>query len=281
MSIKAKIEMCLSDKMFLYYIYYKKMNTILNLKSPKTFSEKIQWIKLYGNLERFSDLVDKYSVRKFVEEKIGSEYLIKIYGIYDNFEEIDFEKLPNNFVIKDTHGSGSNFICRDKEKLDMDELREVVNQWFSKNFYTMTRERQYKNCEHRLLVEELLEDSNGRLNDYKFFCLGGKVRIIEVDIDRFGSLKRDYYDVKWNKMELKKGVDNSNFIIDKPKHLEKMIKMAEKLADGIELLRGDFYYVDNTIYFGELTFTPASGLTKFVPATEDLRLASYVDLKKY
>lgn len=281
MGIRSKIEKLMSDKMFIHYIYYKKVGKFLNLKNPKSFSEKIQWIKLNGNLESVSSLVDKYLVREFIKEKIGEEHLIKIYGVYNNLEEIDFENLPNKFVIKDTHGSGSNFICKDKKNIDKIKLKETVDKWFLKNFYTMTRERQYKNCDHKLIVEEYLEDSNGELHDYKFFCLGGKVRVIEVDIDRFGDLKRDYYDTNWNKLNLKKGANNSNIKLDRPKDLKKMIQYAEKLSKGIELLRVDFYYINDNIYFGELTFTPASGLTPFEPDAEDLRLASYIDLNKY
>lgn len=281
MKIKKQIKKILSDKIVIKYQYYKTFGKIANLKNPQTFSEKIQWIKLNGNLEKVSNLVDKYLVRDFVKNKIGEEHLIKLYGVYDNIEEIDFKNLPNRFVIKDTHGCGSNFICKDKKNLDKVKLKKITDDWFSKNFYTETRERQYKNCDHKLIIEEYLEDRNGELNDYKFFCLGGKVRVIEVDIDRFGDLKRDYYDINWNKINLRKAANNSDIKLDKPKDLKKMVDYAEKLSEGIELLRVDFYYVDDNIFFGELTFTPASGLTPFEPELEDLKLASYVDLNKY
>lgn len=281
MKIKQYIKRSLSDEFIIKYQYFRKFKKKLDLKNPKTFSEKIQWIKIKGNLEKVSELVDKYEVRNYVKSKIGEEYLTKVYGVYEKVEDIDFKKLPNRFVLKNTNGSGDNYICKDKNKINIVELKQILNSWLNSDFYNIYREPQYKNCNNRILIEEYLEDNTGNLNDYKFFCLGGKVRLIQVDIDRFVNIKRDFYDCDWNKLSIKKGADNSDFITEKPFKLETMIKLAERLSDGIELLRVDFYYVNNKIYFGEMTFTPANGMTPFIPESEDLRLANYIDLNKY
>lgn len=282
MKIKKYIKKILSDKVIIKYHYRKKFGRSLNIKEPKTFSEKIQWIKIYGNLEKVTKLIDKYEVRNYIKNKIGEKYLNKIYGIYTNVEEIDFDTLPNKFVLKNTNGSGYNYICKDKSKIDITKLKNILNSWLKSDFYQTTREIQYKNCVNRIIIEEYMEDKNGKLNDYKFFCLGGKVRIIQVDIDRFKNAKRNFYDCDWNLLNLKsKGMENYNNTVNKPEKLDEMICLAEKLAENIELLRVDFYYVDDNIYFGELTFTPANGMKPFLPEEEDLKLASYVDLSKY
>lgn len=282
MKIKKYIKKILSDKFIIKYHYRKKFGRSLNIKEPKTFSEKIQWIKIYGNLDKVTKLIDKYEVRNYIGNKIGEKYLNKIYGIYTNVEEIDFDILPNKFVLKNTNGSGYNYICKDKSKVDITELRNILNSWLKSDFYQTTREIQYKNCVNRIIIEEYMEDKNGKLNDYKFFCLGGKVRIIQVDIDRFENAKRNFYDCDWNLLNLRsQGMENYNDTVNKPEKLDEMICLAEKLAENIELLRVDFYYVDDNIYFGELTFTPANGMKPFLPEEEDLKLASYVDLSKY
>lgn len=281
MSIKKIMKNILSDEQVIRLGYFKRFKKRLNIKDPQTFSEKIQWIKLYGNLERFTKLVDKYEVRNYIAKSIGDEYLIKLYGVYEDAKDINFDSLPNRFVIKATNGCGNNFICKDKSKINIDEIRTILQKWIAEDYYSITKEKQYKGCNNKLIIEEYLEDENGKLNDYKFFCLGGKVRVIEVDMNRGEDITRDFYDCDWNKLDLKKGVKNSSIIVDKPEKLKEMIKLAEKLASDIQLLRVDFYFVDGRIYFGELTFTPANGFTAFQPAEYDLRLAGYVDLNQY
>ena len=266
MSIKKIMKNILSDEQVIRLGYFKRFKKRLNIKDPQTFSEKIQWIKLYGNLERFTKLVDKYEVRNYIAKSIGDEYLIKLYGVYEDAKDINFDSLPNRFVIKATNGCGNNFICKDKSKINIDEIRTILQKWIAEDYYSITKEKQYKGCNNKLIIEEYLEDENGKLNDYKFFCLGGKVRVIEVDMNRGEDITRDFYDCDWNKLDLKKGVKNSSIIVDKPEKLKEMIKLAEKLASDIQLLRVDFYFVDGRMYFGELTFTPANGFTACQPA---------------
>lgn len=195
--MKSIIKKFVPDRYMIEYMYYLTFNERPNLKNPKTFSEKINWIKIYGKLERFSNLVDKYEVRNYIKNTIGEQYLIGLIGIYDNPKDICFDKLPNRFVIKSTNGSGNNLICKDKNKLDVKETKDILSNWINCNFYKETREKQYKKCKPRIIIEEYIEDSSGQLKDYKFFCLGGKVRVIEVDIDRFGDARRDFYDCNW------------------------------------------------------------------------------------
>ena len=271
----------INDNLIITIQYLKIFKKLPNTKNPKSFSEKIHIIKKSNWLEDKSVYVDKYLVRNYIENKIGKEYLIKLYGVYKNVEEIDFNKLPNKFVLKLNNGSGCNLIVKDKKNLMINETKQILNEWLKSNFYMVNREKQYKNVEQLIICEEYLQDLSGELMDYKFFCLGGKVRVIQVDIGRFSNIKRDFYDIYWNKLNLKKGVENSDIILEKPEKLEEMIKLSEKLSKDVELLRVDFYYVNNKIYFGELTFTPANGMTPFEPKEKDFELASYINVKKY
>lgn len=270
-----------SDNLVITLDYIRNFKRFPNTKNPKSFSEKIYIIKKSDWLENKSRYVDKFLVREYIESELGKEYLTKLYGVYKSAEEIDFNKLPNRFVLKLNNGSGRNLIVKDKSILDIVQTKQMLSEWLKSNFYMKNREKQYKNVNQFIICEEYLEDSSGELRDYKFFCLGGKVRVIEVDIGRFTNIKRDFYDIYWNKLNLKKGVENSNIILKKPPKLEEMIKLAEKLSKDIELLRVDFYYVDDKIYFGELTFTPANGMTPFEPREKDIELASYVNLDEY
>lgn len=280
--IYRKIIDNMNDEIIITYHYIKKFKKLPNKKDPKSFSDKIHRIKISNWLLDKSDFVDKYKVREYIKEKIGVEYLTKLYGVYKNIEDINFENLPHSFVLKLNNGSGFNLIVKDKSKINEKEVKDKLKMWLKSDFYKYTREKQYKNVEQVIVCEEYLDDGTGTLKDYKFFVLGGKVRIIQVDIDRFGEQKRNFYDTNWNLTEIRSmGMKNSNEIIEKPERLEEMIVLAEKLAKGIELLRVDFYYVEGKIYFGELTFTPADGMKPFIPESADLKLASYVDLSKY
>lgn len=269
-----------SDNFAITIDYVRNFKRIPNTKKPLSFSEKIYVIKKSDWLEKKSSYVDKYLVRDFIKKEIGKEYLTKLYGVYKNEDSIDFEKLPQSFVLKLNNGSRCNLIVKDKSKLDIDDTKKILRKWLESDFYKGTKEKQYKNIDQLIICEEYLEDESGGLMDYKFFCLGGKVRVIQVDIGRFIDIKRDFYDVNWNKLDLRKGADNSNIMLKKPKKLEEMINLAERLSKDVELLRVDFYYVKDKIYFGELTFTPANGNTPFEPKEKDLELASYVNINK-
>ncbi|MDY3959626.1 ATP-grasp fold amidoligase family protein [Romboutsia timonensis] len=279
--VYRKITGILPFKFVIYMDYLIKQKKILNLKNPKSFSEKIQWIKIYGKLEKYSYLVDKYEVRSYVTTKIGKEYLNNLYGIYEDVNQIDFEKLPNKFVLKLNNGSGYNLICKDKSSIDIVKVKNDLEKWIKVDFYKEHKEIQYKNVKSKILCEEYLEDETGDLKDYKIFCFNGKAEIIQVDTNRFSNHIQNMYDTNWNKLNLSFGYNSGNIIDKKPAKLNEILILAEKLSEDMPFARIDFYYVDNKIYFGEITLTPQNGLVSFSPESEDDRIANMINLEKY
>ena len=276
-----KILGILNDTQVMKIQYFRTFRCLPNEKKPKTFCEKIHFIKISSWLESKSQYVDKYRVRQFIKDKIGEEYLIKLLGVYNRVEDIEFNKLPNSFVLKLNNGSGYNLIVKDKSKINIDEVEILLNKWLKSNFYKLTREKQYKNVEQVLICEEYLEDSSGELKDYKFFCFDGKFKFVQVDTGRFSRHIQNFYDEKWNKLDFTYVKKKNNFIDEKPKRYEEMILLAEKLASEFPFVRVDFYYVNNRIYFGELTFTPNNGMCSIKPSEKDLEIASWIDIEKY
>jgi hypothetical protein len=279
--VKKRLLQILPDREFIYVDYFICKREFLNLQNPQTLSEKIQWIKVYGHLEKYTSLVDKYEVRKYITETIGNRYLNPLIGVWDKFEVIPFNQLPKKFVLKATHGSGYVYVCKDKSNLDRTSLAKTANNWLKESFYKTTRESQYKNCQPRIIAENYLEDASGDLRDYKFLCFNGQPEIIQVDLERFSDHHRDFYDLNWNPMKLSMTYPNSGKIILKPDTLQEMIALAKKLSRPFPFVRVDLYSVDNKVYFGELTFTPANGISTFHPQDYDLRLGQLVDLEKY
>lgn len=261
--------------------YLRGYGKWLNLNNPKTFGEKIQWIKLYGNLELYSDLVDKYKVRKIISNKIGEEYLPILYGVYEDANDIEFENLPNKFVLKCNHGCGYNIICNDKSKLNIVETRKILTKWINEEFYKNAKEIQYKNIKPIIICEEYLEDKNGALLDYKYFCFNGKAEFIQVISDRGIDTRSDFYDLDWNFIELRTKLKNSDKKFQMPKNLEKMNNLAEVLSSEYPFVRVDFYNIEGRIIFGELTFTPGGGVSRFRPIEMDYEISKKIDLNKY
>lgn len=254
----------MNDKTFLKLKYRLIIKKKLDLNKPKTFNEKLQWLKLYDRNPEYTKMVDKYEAKKYVASIIGDEYIIKTLGIYNNFEEIDFNKLPNQFVVKPTHTSGDIFICKDKKQINYKELRNKVLKWLRRKYYYFHREWPYKNIKPRIIAEEYMEDKNRKeLTDYKIYCFNGKCEYVMTCIDRKkGKTKFIYFDRKWNmKKEFSSdGLKYGNEIkIDCPKNLEEMFQIAEKLSEGIPFVRVDLYEVDGKVYFGEMTFFPSAG----------------------
>ena len=184
-SLYRNILRVLPDKPAIYLIYFRGYQKILNLKNPQYFGEKIQWLKLYGHLDELSDYVDKYAVREFVAKTVGDKYLNQLYGVYNNPDEIDYEKLPKRFVLKCTNGSGAVLICKDKDNLNKAEAAKTMNRWLKDDFYKMKKEPQYKNVKNRIIAEEYLEDESGALRDYKFYCYDGEPLYYGVFTDRY------------------------------------------------------------------------------------------------
>lgn len=270
----------LGDKLYLSLMFKQVFGRKMNWKEPKTFNEKLQWLKIHDRNPEYSKLVDKYEVKKYIAEKIGEEYVIPTIGVYDNFDEIDFGKLPERFVLKTTHDSGGVVICRDKKELDVEVARGKIERSLKQKFYKISREWPYKNVEPRIIAEDFIEDEKD-LKDYKFFVFNGEVRCFKVDFDRFVKHRANYYDRNAKLLKFGEEAYPPDFEkkIKMPEKLDKMIEIAEKLAGGKRFVRVDFYDIRGKIYFGEITFYPAGGFGKLVPEEWNGRLGGYLDLE--
>ena len=280
--ILVKLLKFLSDKMYLKIMYFLYFHKKLDLDNPKTYNEKLQWLKLYDRKDIYSTMVDKYEAKEYVANIIGEEYIIPTLGIYNTFDEINFDELPNQFVIKCTHDSGGLVICKDKSKLDLKLARKKITKCLKKNFYYVGREWPYKNVKPRIIIEKYMEDSKlNELRDYKFLCFNGIPKVMFIATDRQnGITKFNYYDMNFNFLDIKQGHPNDNRKIDKPINFNKMKKLAQKLSAGIPNLRVDFYEIDGKLYFGELTFFHYSGFMKFEPDKWDYEFGEYLNINK-
>ena len=278
----------LSDKLYLKLRYLKKFDCIPDFDNPKTFNEKLQWLKLNDRKEIYTTMVDKYEAKEFISNIVGEKYIIPTYGIYDSFEEIDFDKLPNQFVMKCTHDSGGLAICNNKKNFDKEEARKKINKSLKNNFYKLGREWPYKNVKPRIIVEELLKNNdNSELIEYNFFCFNGVPKIIMLcHGDKRIKRYNDFYDMDFNKMDLRCEYANSDYIEKKPKQLEEMLNISKKLSKNTYFLRVDFYLVNNEVKVGELTFFHWAGFCTFDPEEYNLKLGNMINLpsdrkKKY
>ncbi len=247
-------------------LWYKRwMKEELNLEEPKTFNEKIQWLKLYDSTPIKTMLADKYLVREWVKEKIGEEYLVPLLGVWDKFDDIDFDKLPDKFVLKCNHGSGWNMVVTDKSNFNKDEAKKKFNTWMNKNFaFCAGFELHYKNIEPKIIAEEYLETQGLGLMEYKFMCINGVSELTWVIKDRFGGCDRKVFDRDWNFIPLKVNQRNDDNSFNKPENLDAIIKIVEDIGRDFSLVRVDWYRLpDGHWKFGELTFTPDSGMTVF------------------
>lgn len=273
----------LSDKQFLKILFKANFGYPLDLENPRTFNEKVNWLKLYDRRPIYTTMVDKYEVKKYVASIIGEEYIIPTLGVWDRFEDIDFNALPNQFVLKCTHDSGGLVICRDKRHLDIAAARKKIDYFMKRNFFLLSREWPYKNVKPRIIAEKYMEDESTReLRDYKFFCFDGVVKALFVAKDR-GSTKEtkfDFFDSDYNHLPFKNGHPNAEEIPQKPKHFEGMKVIASKLSQGIPQVRVDLYECNGKVYFGEMTFSHWSGLMPFDPEEWDYTFGSWIKLPK-
>lgn len=271
------------DKMYLKIIFWTQMDYKLNLYHPKTFNEKLQWLKIYNRKPEYTSMVDKYAVKEYVAKIIGEEYIIPTFGVWDSPDEIDFGKLPRKFVLKTTNGGGSDgvIVCTDKSNLDLSSIRKKIKKALKLNIYSLYREWPYKNVKHRIIAEQLLEvDGDTNVDDYKLFCFSGTVKLFKIDFDRHAMHKANYYDTKLNLLDLQEDVcpPDYNRPIKLPTNIDKMIELAEVLSKDIPFVRIDFYNINGKIYFGEITFFPAGGLGTFTPREWDIKLGKYIKL---
>lgn len=261
----------LPDRAYIQLYYFAQFKKFCNLRNPKTYNEKLNWLKLHDRNPDYPKLVDKYEAKKQVARIIGEEYIIPTLGVWDSFDEIDFDALPDQFVLKCTHDSEGVVVVRDKKKLDFPAAREKLTHALSQNFYYMGREWPYKNLKPRIIAEKYMEDHvDGELRDYKFFCFDGEPKAMFVASDRTDhGVFFDYFDLDFNHLDIRQKYPNAAKSIRKPDNFEKMIELSRKLTKGFPHVRADFYEVDGKLYFGELTFYHFSGFMPFQPEKWD------------
>lgn len=269
----------ISSERYLKHIYKLQMGKELNLDNPQTFNEKLQWMKLNNHNPLYTTLVDKYAVRGYIKKKLGEEYLIPLVGgPYVSADEIDFNQLPNQFVLKCTHDSASVTICRNRETFDISAVKKKLNKALKKNYYYVGREWPYKNVKPQIIAEKYMADESGvELKDYKIFNFAGKPKIIQVDYDRFVEHKRNLYTTDWEYIgaEFQYPSDSAH-VIKKPEVLNEMLDLAGRLSVGMPFVRTDFYCIGKHVYFGEFTFYPESGFGNFTPEQLGIEMGEWI-----
>ena len=272
MAIIQKLSKIIPDELYLRIKFLKHCGKRLDLRNPKTFGEKIQWLKLYDRKSQYTRMVDKITAKEYAASIIGDEYIIPTIGVWDNASFIDWNSMPNQFVLKCNNNANGLVICKDKEKLDIQATIEYLNRALNRNGFWYGREWPYKNVKPRILAEIYMEDDSGSdLRDYKFYCFNGEPKYCQVISDRSTNETIDFFDMDWVHQEFtglgprNNPYKNSKLLISRVKSLSEMISAATKLSEGMPFVRVDFYDVNGKMYFGELTFYPASGFGVFSP----------------
>ena len=264
--------------------YFRKMGKWLDLDNPVTFNEKLQWLKAYDHNPLYTSIVDKQAVKKIIADKIGAEYIIPTLAVYERPEDIDWEKLPDRFVLKCTHDSGGVVVCKEKDKLDRKSALKKLSKHYRRNYYYNKREWPYKNIKPRIIAEAYMEDSDGsgELKDYKFFCFGGVPKMLFVASDRHKKVetKFDFFDMDFNHLPIINGHPNSEIPPRKPATFEQMKKLAAELSAGYPHVRVDLYEINGKIYFGEMTLYHYSGTVPFEPESWDKVMGEWIELPK-
>ncbi len=266
-------------------LYRSVFSKDINWIKPTGFNEKLHIFKITKEAEELAPYADKFEVRSFVKKTVGSRYLTTLYDVYNRVEDIDLNKLPNAFILKATHGSGWNIACQDKRMLNWKLAKKKLSAWLKRNYYESGQERQYRNIKPRILCEEYLSPKKGTLKDYKLFCFAGKPVLIEVVVDRqIRRIKRYFYDQHWNRVHVSSAdvreIPRKDSNIERPKRLKEILSVAARLSAPFRHVRVDLYYVDDRIYFGELTFTTANGTYIFKPKSYDQVLGAHFNIEK-
>jgi len=268
-----------NDELYIRWEYYFGMHKALNLDNPQTFNEKLQWLKLHAKHTEYTNLVDKYEVKNYVKKVLGEDYIIPTLGVWENFDDIDFDKLPNQFVLKTTHDSGGVIVCKNKKFLNITAAKKKIEESLRHNYYYEHREYPYRNVKPRIIAEKFMVDESGtELKDYKFFCFDGKCKMLFVATDRPYDTRFNFYDTEFNQLPFKQGHPLSTKEIKKPIGFEQMKDIAEKLSKGFPHLRVDLYDINGHIYFGELTFFHFSGNVPFEPNEWDYKIGKWLNL---
>ena len=268
------------DERYVRLCYRILMGKRLELDPPRTFNEKLQWLKLHARRPEQTRWVDKYEVRKLIAATVGEQHLFPLLGVWDRAEDVDFTQLPDQFVLKCTHDSGGAIICRDPRRFDVRAARRKLAADLKRNYYWAGREWAYKNVPPRVIAEPLMVDESGtELKDYKFFCFDGEPRLIQVDFDRFSDHKRNLYDLEWRyqPFQILFPTDPAR-TIPKPRNLEAAVELVRRITPKVPFMRTDLYLIGERIYFGEFTLHHGGGAEKFTPAAYDDLLGSWIRL---
>lgn len=285
-----KIEWGFYDKMddetFLKMAYKRKFGKELDLKKPVTFNEKLQWLKLYDRKPEYTTMVDKYEAKAYIANKIGKNYVVPTLGVWKSFDDIDFEELPNAFVLKCTHDSGGLVVCKDKSKLNKKSARQKINKSLTSNYFRGGREWPYKNVMPRIIAEPLLKDDATKegeqecLTDYKFFCFNGVPKIAYISKDKAENPTTDFFDMDYKHLSIRMKDPNSDVLPEKPIRFDEMKKIAAVLSQGFPHLRVDFYCANGKLYVGELTFYHCSGFAQIQPEEWAVKMGNWIQLPK-
>lgn len=275
---KSELLKFIPDDVYLRILYWRRFGKKLNLRDPKTYNEKLQWLKLYERQVDYVTMVDKCAVKDWIAQRIGEKYVVPLLGIWNRFDDINFDELPVQFVLKCTHDSGGLVICRDKASLDKTAARRKITKCLNTNYYWSGREWPYKNVPKKIICEKYLEDSSGGLKDYKVYCFDGKAKMMLIASGRYieNGKRYDYFDRDGNWLDMTWGCRRSEVEPQKPFCFEELFRIAEILAAGIPHVRVDFYSVENRVFFGEMTFYPASGFHAMNPERWDYIMGDWL-----
>lgn len=266
------------DEMYLQWQFHHIYGRWLDLKNPKTYADKLAWLKIHEKDLRLTKLVDKYEVRDYVKSASGEKYLIPCYGVYNTTDEIPWNALPDQYVIKCTHDSGSVVLHRAGCQFDINKTKAKLNKHLKSNLYWYSREYPYKDVPHRIICEAFIGDEGNPPSDYKFLCFGGEPKFVILDMDRFRDHHRNCYDMNWEKQEFGTDHEQSPATQPKPEGFEEMKELARKLSKGFKHVRVDLYNVSGKIYFGEMTFFPWGGPIWFKPDSWNYKLGEMIEL---
>lgn len=283
LSIMYKTACVWPDETYLKVLYWLKLGCKLNLENPTKYTEKCQWLKLYHHNPIYTEMVDKYEAKKYVADRIGKEHVVSFYGVWDSFDEIDFSKLPNSFCLKCTHDSGSFVICKDKNSFDVEAARKKLERGLKQNFYLRFREWPYKNVKPRIIAEEFLPTiGNIDSTEYKVTCCNGKVKFITVcggvPHSDYELRSNDHFTKDWERLEWYAFYKPKGGIIEKPKQMDEIVELCERLSQNIPYVRIDWYIINGVPFFGEFTFYTWAGFPVFTPKSFDETLGSWIEL---
>lgn len=279
--LAKKLSQLLPDKLYLSLRYKAKFGKWPNWDNPQLYTEKVQWLKLYDRKPEYCNMVDKYEAKKYIANMVGEQYIIPTYGVWDSFDEINFDSLPERFVLKCTHNSGGVVVCLDKKNLDLEKARITLEKRLKENYYWHSREWQYKNVKPRIIAEEYLYDKeypDDSIMDYKLLCFDGEPKLLYYAEENTDDPYSDIYDMDFQKLDLQFPEPNSPIIAEIPDKFEEMKNLARKLSAKSPHLRVDFYYVNGKLYVGELTFYHCAGLVDIKPEKWNQILGDWIVL---